>query len=198
MWKSTRIQHQNSIDEFIEDAITRANILKRYSLSDTIFIEEVMVKTMSRSPPDGHQRIYGEADNVVEVTDQLSHYNDIFQLIQGRVPGVMISIQYPNYSIQIRGISNLSGISQPIFLLDGTPVDMAVIVSIPVFSVDKIEVLKDISKTALFGFRGAHGVISVFTKTGRSSSYDIPLLYSINTVIRGYHAIHGDDSADHQ
>lgn len=187
IWKSTRIQPKNLEDEFIEDAITRANILKRYSLSDTIPIEEVMVKTMRRTPPDGHQRIYGEADNVVEVTDDLSHFTDIFQLIQGRVPGVMISGQYPDYHVQIRGVSNLSGISKPLLLLDGTPVDMAVMASIPVFNVDKIEVLKDISKTALFGFRGVHGVISVFTKTGHSSSYDVPLLYSINTVIRGYH-----------
>jgi len=184
-WKSTWFQHQNSKDEFIENAITKANILKRYSLNDTIPIEEVMIKTLRRTPPDGHLRIYGEADNVLEVTDDFSHFSDIFQFMQGRIPGVMISGQYPTYSIQIRGRPSLSGISQPLFLLDGTSVDMNVIVSIPVSMVDKIEVLK--TRTSMFGFRGAHGVISVFTKTGHSSRPDLPVLYSINTVIRGYH-----------
>ncbi len=185
MWKSTRIQHQNSMDEFIEDAITKTNILKRYSLSDTIPIEEVMIKTMRRTPPDGHRRIYGEADNVLEVTDDFSHFSDIFLFMQGRIPGVMISGQYPDYYVQIRGISNLSGISQPLFLLDGISIEMESIVSVPVSMVDKIEVLK--TRTSIFGFRGAHGVISVFTKTGHSSRPDLPVLYSINTVIRGYH-----------
>ena len=64
---------------------------------------------------------------------------------------------------------------------------MEVLMNIPVPSVDKVEVLKNISNTALYGSRGANGVISVFTKMGGYTLEDRPALNSINTVIRGYH-----------
>ena len=123
---------------------------------------------------------------MVEVRDYDRYYKDIFELIQGKIPGVVISGGYPYYGIYIRGISNLRGDTQPLFLLDGIPVDMGIIINIPVQSVDKIEVLKNISNTALYGSRGANGVILVYTNTEIHQGVEQPVLYTINTEIRGY------------
>jgi TonB-dependent SusC/RagA subfamily outer membrane receptor len=86
------------------------------------------------------------------------------------VAGVTVSGGAPDYQVQIRGASSIMGSNAPLFILDGIPVDVAAINSIPVMDVESIEVLKGPS-AAIYGSRGAGGVIAVFTKRG-SSNYD--------------------------
>ncbi|MDP4226997.1 MAG: TonB-dependent receptor plug domain-containing protein, partial [Bacteroidota bacterium] len=125
---------------FKSEAESRNNILKKYSLKDTIQLNEVVVTAhKEKKEDDGHDRIYGTPDFSLTVTDQYASYSDIFQLLQGRVAGLMISGNYPNISFSMRGSSGA-----PLFLLDGIPVDIDMIASVPLTSVDKIEVLKDV------------------------------------------------------
>jgi len=60
------------------------------------------------------------------------------------------------------------GSSEPLFLLDGMPVDKDLILSISMSDVDKVEVLKG-NDAAIFGMRGANGAVSVLTKRGGST-----------------------------
>jgi hypothetical protein len=172
------------ISNFTVQAEKKYNILKKYHLTDTIQLNEVLVisKKTEKKADDGHFRIYGDPDFSLTVTDQMSSYNDIFQLLQGRVAGFQISGVYPNISFSMRGSH-----ATPLFLLDGMPVEIDFISNIPVSEVDKIEVLKDAVNLSMFGSRGGAGVISIFTKNGFVSATSRPVYHSVNQKINGYY-----------
>jgi TonB-linked SusC/RagA family outer membrane protein len=90
------------------------------------------------------------------------------QILQGRVPGVNVTNQSgaPGgaVSIRIRGANSILGSNEPLFVIDGfvgasfedvTPAD-----------IEDIQVLKDASATAIYGSRGANGVVLINTSTG--------------------------------
>jgi len=88
--------------------------------------------------------------------------------LQGVVPGVNI-IRNNNkpgggYDIKIRGISSISGSSAPLVVIDGIP--GANLDNINPDDIDKIDILKDASSTAIYGSRATNGVIIVTTKRG--------------------------------
>jgi len=116
-----------------------------------ILLDEVNVvkklDQMNESANDGHFRIYGMADNVLKVEDNM-FAPDIWSLMAGRLPGVLVS----GNDVTVRG-------NTPIFLLDGSPIEKDFLDGIPVSDIDKIEVLKNASNLAVFGVQGANGVI---------------------------------------
>lgn len=121
-------------------------------------------------------QIYSNPDYVFKVDDKTPFASNIFIMMQGRVPGLTIS----GNNVSIRGGS------QPLFLLDGTPVEIDMIAGIDVSEVDRIDVLKTAGPLAVFGIRGANGVISVITKRGVVGQRHVPVPYSINKTIYGY------------
>lgn len=90
-------------------------------------------------------------------------YNDIFQMIRGRVPGVQVGDAGPGGMprIIIRGIGTNSEQTQPMFIVDGLQVDN--ISAIDPDNVDSIEVIKD-GSSAIYGMQGQNGVIMITTK----------------------------------
>lgn len=144
-----------------------------------ILLEEVQVvkkmETNSQNPDDGHNRIYGMADHVIVVDDNVYDSN-IWDLIAGRIPGVVAS----ESSVTIRG-------NTPVFLLDGIQVEKEMLDYISVNDVDKIEVLKSVSNLAVFGSRGANGVIAVYTKRGEINYADAFSKGTLSDKLRGYY-----------
>jgi TonB-dependent SusC/RagA subfamily outer membrane receptor len=104
------------------------------------------------------------------------YYPEIANALQGRMPGVQISEKSEapeaNSEIRIRGISSISGNSNPLYVVDGIPQDD--ISSQNPNDIQNIEVLKDASATAIYGSRGANGVVLITTKSGNDKS-SIPL-----------------------
>ena len=102
------------------------------------------------------------------------------QLIQGRVPGVLGitgSGQPGNAStIIIRGQNSIAGGVQPLYIIDGIPVEAGVFQSINPNDFASFEVLKDGASAAIYGSRGSAGVIVVTTKRGQSGK--LKLAYS--------------------
>jgi iron complex outermembrane receptor protein len=93
--------------------------------------------------------------------------------IQGKVPGLVITKVDgdPNASIiiRLRGQTSLSGGQSPLIVLDGVIMDdVNQISNIPPGDITSYDVLKDASATAIYGSRGANGVIIINTKKGRS------------------------------
>jgi hypothetical protein len=161
--------------------------LKKYKLGDTIMIDEVLI-TSDRDvmKKDNYFRIYGEPDDIIEVTDKMMHYTDIFNLMKGKVAGVSITGDFPNISINIRGASSIMLSNEPAFLLDGFPSDITTISSLPVSEIDKVEVIKTGAALAMFGMNGSGGVISIFTKHGSGRSLK-PVFHSINKKVSGFY-----------
>lgn len=94
------------------------------------------------------------------------------QLLQGNVPGLLAvtgSGQPGNpTNVTIRGTSSIAGGSTPLYIIDGIPVEAGVFQGYNTNDFASVEVLKDAGATALYGSRGASGVIVVTTKRGRS------------------------------
>ncbi len=89
---------------------------------------------------------------------QGSGYSDIYEYLKGRVPGLVVN----GTSISIRGINSIMGSNEPLILVDG--IEMDDISHIQPDMVERVDVLKDASTTALYGVRGANGVILITTR----------------------------------
>jgi TonB-dependent SusC/RagA subfamily outer membrane receptor len=108
------------------------------------------------------QGIHGTPDNVIYVDEKLATYNNVFDIIKGRVPGVMVA----GNSIQIRGPNSFFLSTEPLYLIDDVPVDANAVASLNPQDVERIEILKGPS-SAIYGSRGANGVVAVYTKRGK-------------------------------
>lgn len=96
------------------------------------------------------------------------------QMLQGQAAGVNVSTGsgQPGQSatIIIRGRNSLNGDTEPMFIVDGVPVDQDNFRSINQNDIATMSVLKDAAATAVYGNRGAGGVILITTKTGKKGS----------------------------
>jgi TonB-dependent SusC/RagA subfamily outer membrane receptor len=107
--------------------------------------------------------IYLEPDFVLRSKDFPMGSHTILDVMKGRIPGVNI---YGD-RVVIRGPTSLIGPSTPLYLIDGVPTyDVEMVKSIPVEQIDRVEVLKGPS-AAIYGMRGANGVIAIYTKRGQ-------------------------------
>lgn len=102
------------------------------------------------------------------------------QLLQGKIAGVQVitSGGQPGAgaTIRIRGASSLNGSKDPLVVVDGYPWgDAGNLRQLNPEDIESIEVLKDASSAAIYGSRGANGVILVTTRKGRSGSPRITL-----------------------
>jgi len=102
------------------------------------------------------------------------------QLIQGRAAGVQISTVSAQPGavplIRIRGNNSLQGSNQPLFVVDGLPME-ALDNMINVNDIKSMEILKDASATAIYGTRGANGVVIITTKRGVEGQSNINFSY---------------------
>lgn len=92
---------------------------------------------------------------------QFSQYNNIYEIIRGRFPGVEIK----NGDIIIRGTSTFLGSDAALLVVDGVIVDRDFFSSLLPVEISSINVLKDASASA-YGSRGANGVVIVETRKG--------------------------------
>ncbi len=93
----------------------------------------------------------------------------VFEIIRGRVPGVQVFGSPPDQYAVIRGISSLEGSNEALIVIDGIPTDNSAASSLNIFDIAVIDVLSG-AKAALYGMRGANGVIAIYTRRGRTPS----------------------------
>ena len=96
--------------------------------------------------------------------------SNAFQALQGKAAGVDItSSERPGTvgSIIIRGTRSLNASSAPLYVVDGVPLQSGGIESLNPRDIESIDILKDASSTAIYGSRGANGVVLVTTKRGQ-------------------------------
>jgi len=90
--------------------------------------------------------------------------------LQGKAAGLqIISSGAPgsNVSMNIRGVGSINGCS-PLLVIDGVPTDLS-LNTLNMDDVESVDVLKDASATAIYGSRGAYGVVIITTKKGKQS-----------------------------
>lgn len=94
----------------------------------------------------------------------------IDNVLRGQVSGVSITQQSgqpgDGSSVRIRGIGTINN-SDPLYIVDGMPIESGIDYLNPV-DIESVEILKDAASAAIYGTRGANGVILVTTKKGKS------------------------------
>lgn len=97
---------------------------------------------------------------------------DAADLIKGKVAGLSIAKGSgdPNATstIRLRGVISVNGSTTPLVLIDGVEGDLGTVAP---ENIESIDVLKDASAAAIYGTRGANGVILITTKTGRREAH---------------------------
>ncbi|MCL7754610.1 TonB-dependent receptor [Polaribacter sp. Z022] len=105
---------------------------------------------------------------------------DIASAMQGQVAGVNITANSgepgEQSNIQIRGITSLSGSNTPLFVVDGIPQEGDP--RLASNEIETIDVLKDAASAAIYGTRGAAGVILITTKKGKEGKMAVSLDHS--------------------
>lgn len=109
--------------------------------------------------------------------------SNAFEAMQGKAAGVDItSNERPGEigNIFIRGVRSLSAESTPLYVVDGIPLmSTAGIESLNPHDIESIDILKDASATAIYGSRGANGVIIVTTKRGKEGRFTLSYAGSV-------------------
>lgn len=92
----------------------------------------------------------------------------IEQVLEAKVPGIQVSrASNGGVVIRIRGASSFYSSSQPLYVIDGTPMEAGpggALNGVNPYDIDTIRVLKDPADTGIYGVRGSNGVIVVTTK----------------------------------
>lgn len=116
------------------------------------------------------------------------------ELLQGRIAGVNISTSSGDLGsserMSIRGSSSLSASNQPLYVIDGIPLnnesgslysfgeDLSSLSVLNLSDIESIEVLKDAASAAIYGSRGTNGVILITTRQGRDGKSEIKVNYN--------------------
>lgn len=103
--------------------------------------------------------------------------NNAFEALQGKAAGVDITTsERPGKlgDIRIRGNRSLSASNSPLYVVDGVPLlSASAIETLNPRDIEAIDVLKDASATAIYGSRGANGVVLVTTKQGKAGQFSL-------------------------
>lgn len=101
--------------------------------------------------------------------------SNVAQALQGRASGVVVTQNSKapggSMSIRIRGSNSVSSTNEPLYVIDGFPSNNGV--NINPDDIASMEILKDASATAIYGSRGANGVVMITTKRGKSGQNNI-------------------------
>jgi TonB-dependent starch-binding outer membrane protein SusC len=108
--------------------------------------------------------------------------DNAIQAMQGKVAGVDISSnERPGTvpTVRIRGVRSLTASSDPLYVVDNIPLITGGIENINPGDIESIDVLKDASATAIYGSRGANGVVIITTKQGKAGKVTLNFNHSV-------------------
>ncbi len=111
------------------------------------------------------------ADNATVTSDEIRQHvssdEPLEKVLQGRVAGVSVARTPDGIAVRIRGGTSVYGNNEPLYILDGMPIQPGpngALSGLNPYDIESIKVLKDPADTAIYGVRGANGVIVIKTK----------------------------------
>ncbi len=109
---------------------------------------------------------------------------NVLQTLQGQIPGLDIGTFSGNpgadATVQLRGINSINGNTEPLFIMDGVPINEDRFRALNPNEISSVTVLKDAGATAIYGSRGANGVVVIETKQGTLGT---PLKINASTIL---------------
>lgn len=160
-----------------EVAINDQHVVDVTLVEDIMELDEVVVigyGTVKKSD------ITGSVSSIKAEDLTIYPAGDALQAMQGMAAGVQISSTNgepgSEYSISIRGNTSINASSEPLVVVDGFPGATMP----PPDDIESMEILKDASSTAIYGSRGANGVIMITTKSGKAGQFKVDFNSSLS------------------
>ncbi len=148
----------------------RGNVVNASLNPETKSLDEVVVTGYSR---ERRTQFAGASSVISSKAVETVPVGSFDQALQGRAPGVLVNSGsgQPGTSpqVRIRGVQSIQGAgTQPLYVIDGVPMNDADFATLNPNDFESITVLKDASAAALYGSRGGTGVIVITTKRGKT------------------------------
>lgn len=141
-------------------------------VEDSNFLEETVVigyATVKR------RDLMGSVSSVDNKTLTAAPVASVTEALAGKMAGVQVTATEgdpdADVKIRVRGTGSITQDSSPLYIVDGFPVDN--ISDIPSADIQSIDILKDAFSTAIYGSRGANGVVLVTTKSGQDGKISV-------------------------
>ena len=158
-----------------QDVTVKGNSVRVVLSPDETNLDEVMVVaygTAKKSAFTGSAAVV-KSDDIAKISS-----SNVMSALSGKVSGVQINSAtgapgQESFSIRIRGISSIKAGNDPLIIVDGAPCDADYINNLNQNDIASMTVLKDAASAALYGARGANGVVIITTKSGREGTSSI-------------------------
>lgn len=167
-----------------QDVTVKGNSVRVVLVPDQTNLDEVMVVaygTAKKSAFTGSAAVV-KSDDIAKISS-----SNAMSALSGKVSGVQINSATgapgkESFSIRIRGISSINAGNDPLIIVDGAPYN-GDINNLNQNDIASMTVLKDAASAALYGARGANGVVIITTKNGRegTSSITVDAKWGANT-----------------
>jgi TonB-linked SusC/RagA family outer membrane protein len=141
------------------------------------------------------EKVTGNISSVKASDFETVPVNSFEQAVQGRAAGVFINADNGKLgggiTVRVRGTSSITASAQPLYVIDGIPVttinlsnngsETNPLADINPDDIESIDILKDASASAIYGARGANGVVLITTKSGAAGATKIDVSYKVST-----------------
>ena len=162
----------------VEQPVNNRSVINVTLESESKELEEVMVVAYATAKK---YSFTGAASTMKAGEIEKLQTSSISRVLEGTVSGVQASAASgqpgTDAEIRIRGIGSINASSAPLYVVDGVPFDGSVN-SINPDDISSMTVLKDAASAALYGSRGANGVIIITTKSGQEGKARIDIKYN--------------------
>lgn len=125
---------------------------------------------------------------------------NVASILEGKAAGVMVAngAAKPGEPVRlrVRGATSLEGSNEPLYVVDGIPIEQDDMLAINPSDIQSMDILKDASAAAIYGSRAANGVVLITTKRGRISTkpqLSIHHYTSVDTEIKNFSILSADE-----
>jgi len=182
-------------DDYIVTVKEAKDLLEQFRLSRELELGEVTVRgRRSQLIPDNRAIQYNNNPELsMVVTEEFYSFQNVYQLIRGRFPGVNVAgntfdFVNPPAILMRGGQIGGRGLQGARIFVDGMPVDPLWAMNIPVPEIERVDILRSLNRSAVFGAEGAGGVVNILTKGGNPNRdwSDVDILGNASFVSQGY------------
>lgn len=196
-----RIRFSGIGSKTVVESINSRTVINMQMSNSTKELDEIVISTKKEDKPSVGFLNMNKRDLITSLSTIKSESLDkepvasLDQMLQGRASGVQVIAESGDpgagAEVRIRGISDINGSSQPLYVVDGIPIisDASAttggaarvnpIADINMADVERIDILKDGNAAAMYGSRAANGVILITTKRGKPGVTSINFKYTL-------------------
>jgi len=175
-----------------EETVGSRTVINVAMQSDVTMIEELVVVGYGFKKK---RDLTGSISSISAASLENAPVKDVLSALQGRASGVVVTSNSgapgDGITVRVRGYSSLNSGNDPLYVIDGVPVESTSLTSLNGYDqhglnpladinpgdIESIEVLKDAASTAIYGSRAANGVVLITTKRGKEGKATVTLNY---------------------